>query len=83
MFGVSHGAIQFGAYEELKKHYHNYYNQPITTKYIFFKFLYIFLAGERVLPMPTPLRMSPILYFWEMSGFEPRELPYQAGALSI
>jgi hypothetical protein len=24
---------------------------------------------------------SPILYFCEMSGFEPRELPYQAGAL--
>ncbi len=22
--------------------------------------------------------MSPILYFWEMSGFEPIELPYQA-----
>jgi hypothetical protein len=25
--------------------------------------------------------MSPILYFWEMSGFEPRELPWQAGTL--
>ncbi len=22
--------------------------------------------------------MTPILYFWEMSGFDPRELPYIA-----
>ncbi len=39
----------------------------------------IFLAGLSVLA--THLLMSSILYFWEMSGFEPRELPYQAGAL--
>jgi hypothetical protein len=25
--------------------------------------------------LATPLLMPPILYFWEMSGFEPRELP--------
>ncbi len=25
--------------------------------------------------LATPLIMSPILYFWEISGFEPRELP--------
>ncbi len=36
-------------------------------------FLYIFLAGLSVLA--TPLLMLPILYFWEMSGFEPKELP--------
>ncbi len=32
--------------------------------------------------LATTLLMSPILYFWEMSGFEPRELPKQAGALT-
>ena len=32
LFGVSHGAIQFMAYEELKNSYHNHYKQDITTK---------------------------------------------------
>jgi len=32
LFGVSHGAVQFMAYEEMKNSYHNYYNQEITTK---------------------------------------------------
>jgi hypothetical protein len=32
----------------------------------------IFFAGQIVLATPC-LLMSPILYFWEMSGFEPRE----------
>jgi len=32
IFGVSHGVVQFVAYEELKNCYHNYYNQAITTK---------------------------------------------------
>jgi hypothetical protein len=36
-----------------------------------------YLAGKSVLA--TSLFMSPILYFLEMSGFEPRELPCQAG----
>ncbi len=33
----------------------------------------IFFADWSV--FATPLLMSPLLYFWEMSGFEPRELP--------
>eukprot|EP00092_Neocalanus_flemingeri_P001434 GFUD01001532.1.p1 GENE.GFUD01001532.1~~GFUD01001532.1.p1 ORF type:complete len:335 (-),score=61.42 GFUD01001532.1:209-1213(-) len=32
LFGVSHGAVQFMAYEEFKNSYHNYYEQEITTK---------------------------------------------------
>ena len=32
LFGVSHGAVQFMAYEEMKNSYHNYCNQDITTK---------------------------------------------------
>ena len=31
MWGVSHGAIQFMAYEELKTRYNNYKRQPIDT----------------------------------------------------
>jgi len=32
LFGVSHGAVQFMAYEEMKNKYHNYHGQDITTK---------------------------------------------------
>jgi hypothetical protein len=35
-------------------------------------FLYIFLAGKSMLA--TPLLMSPILFFLDMSGFEPRAI---------
>ncbi len=36
----------------------------------------IFVAVQCV---GTPLLTSPILYVWEMSGFEPTELTYQVG----
>ncbi|XP_066957835.1 solute carrier family 25 member 32 [Macrobrachium rosenbergii] len=32
IFGVSHGALQFMAYEELKSAYNRYHNMPIDTK---------------------------------------------------
>lgn len=55
LFGVSHGAIQFVTYEELKKHYHNYHNQPITTKlgnteYLCFAALSKFVAAFTTYP---------------------------------
>jgi hypothetical protein len=42
--------------------------------------LFFFIAG---LGVASHLLMSPILYFWEMSGLEPRELPWQAGATNL
>jgi len=50
LFGVSHGTVQFMAYEELKNSYHNYHNQDITTKlgtieYLSFAALSKFLAA--------------------------------------
>lgn len=47
MFGVSHGAIQFMTYEEMKNRYNNYRKMPIDTKLVslfqVFNSLYIFL----------------------------------------
>jgi hypothetical protein len=43
-------------------------------------FLYIFSVLQYSV-LATPLLMSPILYFLKMSGFGPRELLWQVGAL--
>ena len=34
MFGVSHGAIQFMTYEEMKKAYNKYKQQPLDAKFV-------------------------------------------------
>lgn len=34
LFGVSHGALQFMVYEEMKNKYYNYLNVPIDTKLV-------------------------------------------------
>jgi len=55
LFGVSHGAVQFMVYEELKNKYHNYHNQEITTKlgtveYLAFAALSKFVAALTTYP---------------------------------
>ncbi|KAK9306586.1 hypothetical protein QLX08_002777 [Tetragonisca angustula] len=55
MFGVSHGAIQFMVYEELKNWYNNYLNAPIDTRlntfeYIFFAAISKLIAAASTYP---------------------------------
>jgi len=55
IWGVSHGAIQFMAYEELKNTYSHYKNQPIDTKlatgeYLFFAALSKLFAAVTTYP---------------------------------
>ncbi len=54
-------------------------DQNIIELSILINFFCIFLAGLSVWPLLCLCRQ--ILYYLEMSGFEPRELPQQAGAL--
>ncbi|XP_025152811.1 mitochondrial folate transporter/carrier isoform X2 [Harpegnathos saltator] len=55
LFGVSHGAIQFMAYEEMKNKYYNYLNVAIdtklsTTEYIVFAALSKLIAAASTYP---------------------------------
>ncbi|KYQ53417.1 Mitochondrial folate transporter/carrier [Trachymyrmex zeteki] len=55
LFGVSHGAIQFMAYEEMKNKYYNYLNVPIdtklsTTEYIVFAAMSKLIAAASTYP---------------------------------
>lgn len=34
LVGVSHGVVQFVMYDEMKKHYCNYHNIPISSKLV-------------------------------------------------
>ena len=34
VFGISHGALQFMAYEEMKTVYNDYLNQPLDSKLV-------------------------------------------------
>ena len=44
MFGVSHGAIQFMTYEEMKKGYNKYKQQPLDAKFVSFCILNVFIV---------------------------------------
>lgn len=48
MFGVSHGAIQFMTYEEMKNQYNVYQNLPIDTKLNMFEYI-LFAAVSKVI----------------------------------
>ncbi|GAB1859651.1 Mitochondrial folate transporter/carrier [Camponotus japonicus] len=55
LFGVSHGAIQFMVYEEMKNKYYNYLNVPIdtklsTTEYIIFAAMSKLIAAASTYP---------------------------------
>ncbi|CAL1681746.1 unnamed protein product [Lasius platythorax] len=55
LFGVSHGAIQFMVYEEMKNKYYNYLNVPIdsklsTTEYIVFAAMSKLIAAASTYP---------------------------------
>ncbi|XP_012534626.1 mitochondrial folate transporter/carrier [Monomorium pharaonis] len=55
LFGVSHGAIQFMVYEEMKNEYYNYLNVPIdtklsTTEYIIFAAMSKLIAAGSTYP---------------------------------
>ena len=43
MFGVSHGAIQFMTYEEMKKGYNKYKQQPLDAKFVSFHIVNVFI----------------------------------------
>ena len=43
MFGVSHGAIQFMTYEEMKKGYNKYKQQPLDAKFVSFRIFNVFI----------------------------------------
>lgn len=45
MFGVSHGAIQFMTYEEMKNKYNQYRQVPIDTKMASISF-FLFSLGQ-------------------------------------
>lgn len=47
LFGVSHGAIQFMTYEEMKNRYNNYKGVPITTKLGTLEYL-LFAASSKL-----------------------------------
>lgn len=55
MFGVTHGALQFMTYEEMKNYYNQYRRTPIDTKlctheYLFFAAISKLIAAATTYP---------------------------------
>lgn len=51
MFGVSHGALQFMAYEEMKKYYASHYDLPYNTKLVSLFYSYFIMGHFFLLKM--------------------------------
>jgi hypothetical protein len=62
----------FANFTKIGQNFYNFFSKFPQSNF----FVYFFFNARRLLA--TSLLMSPILYFWEMYGFKPRELLYKA-----
>lgn len=53
MFGVSHGAIQFMSYEQLKSRYNIYKNKPVDTKFSTLEYIFLGATSKLIAAVTT------------------------------